>query len=284
MRLHENMRVRQGGSINAAAEQYAAWLLQLGNGGIPHASSQTDPSLIQLPPSLCMPAYVPLLLHWTFPNLEARYTDRVWLSTRCILAAKNVDVEAINTACLQCIPAAPWICYSADAIIDDDNQVGVPPEYLNTLMPSGTPPHKLILKKGIPVILLHNLNPYRGTRLFVINMYDGRLLEAANIGGQFDGDVVLIPRIACYPKDGDFLFEWRRRQFPVRLCFAMTINKSQGQTLQRAGICFPEDVFAHGQLYVAASRVLHPDNIRFALKHSPRSSVTTNIVYQDVIN
>ena len=113
-----------------------------------------------------MPASVPLLLDWTFPNLEAQYTDRAWLSTRCILAAKNADVEAINTAinteCLQRIPLAPWICYSADAIIDNDNQVGVPPEYLNTLMPSGMPPHKLIFKKGIPVILLRNLNPYRG--------------------------------------------------------------------------------------------------------------------------
>ena len=115
-------------------------------------------------------------------------------------------------------------------------------------------------------------------------MYEGCLLQAAIIGGQFDGDVVLIPRIACYPKDGDFPFEWRRRQFPVRLCFAMTINKSQGQTLQRAGIYLSKDVFAHVQLYGAASRVSHPDNIRFALKHFPRSSVTKNIVCRDVIN
>ena len=147
------------------------------------------------------------------------------------------------------------------------------------------PAHKLILKKGIPVILPRNLNPYRGlcngTRLFVLNIYDGRVLEAVIIGGQFDGDIALIPRIACYPKDGDFPFEWRRRQFPVRHCFAMTIIKSQGQTLLRAGIYLSENVFAHGQLYVATSRVSHPDNIRFALKLFPRSSVTKNIVYNE---
>jgi len=90
-------------------------------------------------------------------------------------------------------------------------------------------------------------------------------------------------RIALQPKDGDFPFEWRRRQFPVRVCFAMTINKSQGQTLQRAGVYLADDIFAHGQLYVAASRVSHPDHIRFALHRFPLSTWTKNIVYKQVI-
>ena len=40
-------------------------------------------------------------------------------------------------------------------------------------------------------------------------------------------------------------FFWRRRQFPVRPAFAMTINKSQGQTLKSAGIFLPN--FQEGQ-------------------------------------
>ena len=31
----------------------------------------------------------------------------------------------------------------------------------------------------------------------------------------------------------EFPMEWKRRQFPVRTSFAMTINKSQGQSLER---------------------------------------------------
>ena len=85
------------------------------------------------------------------------------------------------------------------------------------------------------------------------------------------------------PKDGEFPFDWQRRLFPLRICFAMTINQSQGQTLKRAGIYLAHAVFAHGQLYVAASRVSHPDNIRFALRHFPKSCLTKNIVYKAAI-
>ena len=54
-------------------------------------------------------------------------------------------------------------------------------------------------------------------------------------------------------------------QFPVRLAFAMTINKAQGQTLGRVGVCLNSPCFSHVQFHVAASRVGHPDNIKFAV-------------------
>ena len=165
-------------------------------------------------------------------------------------------VETINNQCLEQIPSAPWLCHSADAVVDAENQAAVPPEYLNTLLPSGLPPHTLVPKRGIPIILLRNLNQYRGlcngTRLIVLRVHEGGrlLLQAKIIGGVFRDNVVLIPRIALQPKDGDFPFEWRRRQFPVRVCFSMTINKLQGQTVDRAGVYLADDVFAHGQLLI----------------------------------
>ncbi|KEH36048.1 PIF1 helicase [Medicago truncatula] len=45
-----------------------------------------------------------------------------------------------------------------------------------------------------------------------------------------------------------------RKQFSVRLSFAITINKSQRQTIPNVRIYLPRHVFSHGQLYVALSR------------------------------
>lgn len=58
-------------------------------------------------------------------------------------------------------------------------------------------------------------------------------------------------------------FKWRRIQFPLRPGFVMTVNKAQGQTLDRVGVLLKNSqCFSHGQLYVAFSRVRCPDSLR----------------------
>src|SRR5699024_12115925 len=52
------------------------------------------------------------------------------------------------------------------------------------------------------------------------------------------------------------------RSFPLRLSFAMTINKSQGQTLEKVGLQLEYPVFSHGQLYVGMSRVKERKNLK----------------------
>jgi hypothetical protein len=70
-----------------------------------------------------------------------------------------------------------------------------------------------------------------------------------------------------------------RRQFPIRLAFAMTIYKSQGQTLRKAGVFLFQPVFSHGQLYVV-SRCGQPGGVRFMITHPGESDgyVTDNVV------
>ena len=107
-----------------------------------------------------------------------------------------------------------------------------PPELLHSLKISGLPNHFLDLKVDAPVILLRNLNQsiglYNGTRLVVSKLGD-RVIEAKVISGSKLGDTILIPRIDLTPSNLLDL-QLRRWQFPLKLVFAMTINKSQWQT------------------------------------------------------
>ena len=91
-----------------------------------------------------------------------------------------------------------------------------------------------------------------GTRLVVTKLMNN-VIQAKIITGQCSGQTVLIPRIPLIPNDSPIPF--KRLQFPVRVCFAFTVNKAQGQTLQTVGLYLEDGVFAHGQFYVGCSRV-----------------------------
>ena len=82
-----------------------------------------------------------------------------------------------------------------------------------------------------------------------------------------------------------FGYERQRNQFPVRVAFGMTIHKSQGQTLNKVSVWLQEPCFGHGQLYVAASGVGNPDNIKFFVrsKEGHPEYTTRNVVYQELL-
>ncbi|GFU80453.1 ATP-dependent DNA helicase [Trichonephila clavipes] len=84
----------------------------------------------------------------------------------------------------------------------------------------------------------------------------GNILEATILIGKFQGEVVLLPRIPMTLSDSPIQF--KRLQFPVRLAFAMTINKSQGQTMTMCGLDLDNPCFSHSQLYVECSRFGNP--------------------------
>ena len=187
-------------------------------------------------------------------------------------------------------PGEEKIFYSFDSV-DDDSNNSYPLDFLNSITPNGLPPHELKVKKNCPIILLRNLDPHNGlcngTRL-VVRAFEDNAIDAEIVNGQHHGKRVFIPRIPLSPsEDINLPFKFKRKQFPIRLSFAMTINKAQGQTIPIVGIYLPEPVFAHGQLYVALSRgvsrqmtwvLFRPNN-----EVDPSGKRTKNIVYRDVL-
>ena len=87
----------------------------------------------------------------------------------------------------------------------------------------------------------------------------------------------MIPRIELH-YEKDLPFKLKRRQFPIRLNFAMTINKAQGQSFNKVGIWLNDPIFSHGQLYVALSRA----RSRNGIKIKSENNLMRNIVYQEV--
>ena len=127
-----------------------------------------------------------------------------------------------------------------------------PIEFLNSLEVSGFSLHLLSLKLAAPIIILRSLDHPRvtnGTRC-VITKLSANTIEARISHGRFIGHDIIIPCIPLIPSNSTLPFEFRRLQFPVVLCFAMTINKSQGQTFKAVGVDLTNESFTHGMLYV----------------------------------
>jgi hypothetical protein len=160
-------------------------------------------------------------------------------------------------------------------------------EFLNSLVSSSLPLAHLALKVGCPIMLLRNLDPSKGlcngTRLRILEIRT-RVLKCRIMSGdrKFSGKVVFIPRITLAPTAEDLPIPLRRRQFPVRLAFAMTVNKSQGQSLRHVGLDLRTPVFSHGQLYVGLSRCTSGNRLKVLLKEEDNGK-TVNIVYKEIL-
>ena len=260
-------------------EAWRAFLLDLGDGKL-HIYSSLTPFAIRLPENIEAPIDWELadLIQYSFPDLEewtARIVanpeggeERKYFCGRALLTSTNKVVDSINNEILERFPSSAKTTYfsvdSADAASPEETALW-PLEFLHSLTPSGMPPHELTLAPGSLVMLLRNIDAdaglCNGVRAVVLQTLP-HVLDVVILSGTKAGKRVYIPRVSLAPKNPDLPFILRRRQFPIKLAWAMTINKAQGQTLSRVGLYLAHAVFSHGQLYVALSRVGSSGNIR----------------------
>ncbi len=257
------------------------WLLQVGSGNLPTEPGVFEDSTIQIPQEMVAKED---LIETIFSNhIQQMSVDD--LSKRVIVAPTNARTLEMNRKIIGILAGEPTIYYSADSAVSEDpnDAINYPVEFLNDQTPSGMPPHALILKKGAIIMLLRNLNPKKGlcngTRM-IIEGLARNFLTAKIISECNRGDIVFIPRIDLAPSDTTLPFVLRRRQFPIIPAYAITINKSQGQTFDHVGIDLQTPVFSHGQLYVALSRSRNHNQVKVRIKDN--TNYARNIVFTEV--
>ena len=208
-----------------------------------------------------------------------------------ILCAKNNDTFELNDKILNIQPGQLSTYNSIDKVNSDETGAHTmfPVEFLNTITPSGFPQHKLTVKRGTPVILLRNMSIHHkltnGTRMIIKDVHRHSLVCKVVMKGKLTNQIVFLPRIDFDSNGSDTPIPFRRRQFPVRVAFAMTINKSQGQTLGRVGLALRSPCFSHGQLYVALSRVRSRENVKiFIPDHHGNECTIDNVVFREIFS
>ncbi|KAK8942878.1 hypothetical protein KSP39_PZI009132 [Platanthera zijinensis] len=287
LKLKENMRARHD-------NEFAEFLLRVGDGEEPTIEND----MIRLLDKIVMPwageQSVDDLINFVFPNIQSydvHNTEAEYMETRTLITPLNEDVNKLNEKCLEMFPGDETTYYSFDTVSDDNHNLYLP-EFLNSINPGNLPTHKLTLKRGCPIMLLRNIDPKiglcNGTRL-ICRRFGRNIIEATILVGHFKGQRVFIPRIPLKTaEDYKMPFELTRKQFPIRLSFALTINKSQGQTIGKVGIYLPNHVFSHGQLYVALSRGVSAQSTRVLVKNSAiegqEGVYTRNVVFREIFN
>ncbi|XP_065680348.1 uncharacterized protein LOC136094412 [Hydra vulgaris] len=221
--------------VQIEEEEFSQWLLKLGSGTLPVKPEDPLRGCIETPEQ-CFLSDNESIVEKIFGGAEeADYAKRA------ILMPTNVDSLAIYEEVLHRLPGDVKTYLSSDSIDTDDlNEINnFPVEFLNSLTPSCMPVHCLKLKIGAVIMLLRNLDLKgglcNGTRLMVRalhnNYIDGEVLTGVSAGNR-----VFVPRVQLAPSDANLPFTPKRRQFPVWLAYSMTINKSQGQTIEKVGV------------------------------------------------
>ncbi len=268
------------------------WLLKVGTGEANLAHPQHQ--FLEIPNNMITNGN---LIEEIFSN-DVSQLSREELSERVIVCPTNGQCLEINRKIIESLPNnGTKIYYSADSIDskDENDAAQFPIEMFYNHHFSGLPPHVLVLKIGVVIMLIRNLNPRiglcNGTRLLITDLANN-FIQAEILTEFGKGTTVLIPRIDLSQQEALLGLTIKRRQFPVIPAYAVTINKSQGQSYQYVGINLETPVFSHGQLYVALSRSRIRENIKIFITNTNEQGnifdddriFTKNIVYRQVFN
>ncbi|KAK9666496.1 hypothetical protein RND81_14G188700 [Saponaria officinalis] len=268
--LSKSMRVSESKIDPQKQERNRAfnnWLLAMGDGRLEAKTEdhETEATWIKIPAEYIGSSGaldIATAVRQIYPDFDNMCYDPEYLKQRAILTPLNETADLINSHMVDLISGDEKVYESCDEICTTslecmDEFESYSTEYLNSLNLQGMP--------GL----------CNGTRLIVTHL--GKFIVESNIiTGSKVGNKVLIPRIVMTTTNRRIPFVLKRRQYPLKPCYAMTINK----------IYMPKPVFSHGQLYVAASRTTSPEGLKFFIEDTDQTykGHTRNIVYKEVFS
>jgi len=154
IRLTQNMRAKND-------NWFAEYLLRIGNG----TEKTFGDNYVQLPDDIIMEwrqnsnknankissEDIPIdnLIKQVFPKLKANCTSADYMRERAILSTTNEHVDAMNAIMIEMFTGDEKVYYSFNSA-DDDTRNNYPLDFLNSIIPSGLPPHELKIKKRLP--------------------------------------------------------------------------------------------------------------------------------------
>ncbi|XP_071713210.1 uncharacterized protein [Rutidosis leptorrhynchoides] len=262
----ENMRLQQistSSHSRTVFEIFLNWLLDIGNGNVgePDAEDPVNSSWINIPDKYLIvddDNGIQNLISFIYNAEMLKNPTALEIQSKVIICPKNDDADMINNLIINIIEKPSKTYYSYNEAKPYGNDRG---ENLN-------------LAGGL----------CNDTRMIVTQLFSTSV-QAEIITGARVGEKVYIPKICLIHKEGTLPFILRRKQLPLKISYAMTLNKSQGQSFNKIGIYLPKPVFGHGQLYVALSRATSPYGLKILMKqhenHNPKT--TKNIVFKDFL-
>jgi ATP-dependent DNA helicase PIF1 len=257
---------------------FSDYLLKIGNG----TEVTFAGDYVRLPKDIVIQYHdehsIDHLIDCVFPDLNKNASSTQYMCG--ILCMRNDYVDEINERMIDKYLDKAMVFYNFDSV-----------DFLNSVTPNGLLLHELRIKINCPLILLYNLDPCSGLcngTCLVVRAVNKHILDVEIFNGTHAGDRVFIPRILLSLfEDLSLPFKFKRKQFPMRLSFTMTINKALGQTLPTVGGYLLEPMFSYGQLDVALSRGVSRGSTWALSKPNkgvnPKGNSTHNLVSTDVL-